>query len=326
MQTNDVAPLAAPVPHPLAGESVLITGGGGSFGQAFAKEALSAGARKVVIYSRDEAKQAAMREQVRDHRLRFLIGDVRDEQRLRRAMEGVSVVVHGAAMKRIEVCQEDVDECRKTNVNGTANVISAAKDAMVGRVVMLSTDKACSPVNAYGASKLMAEHLMLAANNARGSHGPIYAVTRYGNVAGSRGSVIPMWRAALRVGDEVPVTDPEMTRYWMSMDEAVALVVWTLGHMEGGELVVPDLPAYRLADLAEAMGAVPFVVGPRPGEKAHESMIGEDEVHEFSQPDPYFVRRLNRKPVRRLVSAHRSDGARRLSVDDLRGLLAAVPA
>jgi len=308
------------------GQSILVTGGTGSFGKAFVARALRDGARRIVIFSRDEAKQAAMRAENPDPRLRFFIGDVRDEPRLRRAMQGVDVVVHAAALKRIEVAEFDAEECVKTNVDGTRNVVHAATDAGVGKVVLLSTDKACSPVNAYGASKLLAEKLVLAANNTRGATGPIFACTRYGNVAGSRGSVIPLWRQAIDAGRDVQVTNPEMTRYWMTLEEAVELVVWTLANMQGGELVVPNLPAYRLADLAEAMGGAPNVVGTREGEKAHEAMIGPDEAHDFSVVGPYFVKRLDGQPGPKLHSQHSSDGARRLSVPELRTLLGKVAA
>lgn len=257
-------------------------------------------------------------------RLRFFIGDVRDRSRLTRAMHGVDIVIHAAALKRVEVAEYDAEECAKTNVGGTVNVIAAATDAHVERVVLLSTDKACSPVNAYGASKLLAEKVMLAANNARGSDGPIFAVTRYGNVAGSRGSVIPTWREAHKSGHRLQLTNPDMTRYWMTMDEAVELVAWTVEHMTGGELVVPELPAYRLADLAEAIGGEWDVVGYRHGEKLHEAMIGIDELHDFGREGKYFVKRLNATPADRLGVPQTSDGARRLNVEEIRSLLARV--
>lgn len=305
--------------------SYLITGGTGSFGQAFTRHLLHAGAERVAILSRDEAKQAAMRQAFGDdHRLRFMIGDVRDEKRLYRAMQSVDVVVAAAALKRVEVAEVDADECAKTNVLGAMNVISAATDAGVSKVVQLSTDKACAPLNAYGASKLLAEKLMLAANAKRGATGPRFAVTRYGNVAGSRGSVIPLWREALRRGDRIFVTDPEMTRYWMRMDEAVQLVAWTIATMEGGELVVPDLPAYRLGDLAGAMARTWHCSAPRPGEKKHEAMIGPEEMHLFRRVGTYFVARAGDPPPDELDEPHSSDRARRLSFVELKTLLQEV--
>lgn len=257
-------------------KSVLITGGTGSFGRAFTLHLLaSEDAPRVCIFSRDEHKQAAMRQASADHpNIRWFIGDVRDRERLRRAMEGVDLVIHAAALKRVEVGEYNPTEMVRTNVVGAINVIEAAADAGVRKVVALSTDKACEPVNAYGASKLMLEKLFLAANNTRGAAGPIFAVTRYGNVAGSAGSVIPTWRALIAGGTtRVPVTNPQCTRFWMSMDQAVELVASTAARMTGGEFVVPELEAYRLSDLAAALDVEMDVVGMRPGEKLHESML-----------------------------------------------------
>ena len=250
--------------------SILVTGGTGTFGRAFAR---LVGTDRLCIYSRGEHAQAAMRaEFAGDGRLRFFIGDVRDRARLRRAMEGVSIVVHAAALKRIEVCEYDPIEVVKTNVDGAVNVIEAATDAGVEKVVALSTDKACDPLNAYGASKLLAEKLFLAANNMHGARGPIFAVCRYGNVTGSAGSVIPKWREILKTTDTVPVTDPDCTRFHMRIEQAVGLVCDTIETMKGGELNIPDLPAYRLGDLAAAMGAKMNVTGLPAYEKKHESM------------------------------------------------------
>lgn len=252
--------------------SVLITGGSGYFGQAFARAALEHGAARVCIYSRDEHKQAAMREESNDERLRFFIGDVRDLPRLRQAMEGCDLVTHAAALKRIEVGHYNPCEMVKTNIGGAINVIDAAVSAGVAKVVALSTDKAYQPVSAYGQTKALAETLFLNANNVHGERGPRFAVTRYGNVAGSSGSVIERWRATLKLGDTVQVTDPEATRFWMTIEEAVGLVLDTVRTMEGGELAIPSLPAFRVADLAEAMGAKMNVIGLKPWEKVHESM------------------------------------------------------
>jgi FlaA1/EpsC-like NDP-sugar epimerase len=228
-----------------------------------------------------------------DPRLRFFIGDVRDEKRLRRAMHGVDVVVHAAALKRIEVGAYNPTEMVKTNVLGTMNVIEAATDAGVKKVIFLSTDKAFQPISAYGQSKALAESMILSANNTRGSDGPIFAVTRYGNVAGSKGSVIPKWRELIAQGKPVQVTDPECTRFWMFMDEAIDLVLDTILTMKGGELVIPRLPAYRIGDLAEAMEAEVQIVG----------LMGHEKMHEG------------------MMEGNTSDRARRISIEELKEML-----
>ncbi len=270
-------------------KSYLITGATGSFGNAFTRHLLDQGAERVVIFSRDEVKQAEMRERMPDSRLRWFIGDVRDRDRLRRAFEGVDVVVHAAALKRIEVGQYDPAEMVKTNVIGAMNVIEAAHDAGVQKVVALSTDKAYQPISPYGQSKALAESLFLNANNARGQNGTRFSLTRYGNVAGSRGSIIPKWRA---MGETVQVTNPDCTRFWMTMQEACAMVSIVIREMEP-DVYVPDLPAYRLGDLAEAMGKKMQITGLPAWEKLHEGM--ED--------------------------GNTSDVARRMSVDELKEAL-----
>jgi len=259
-------------------KSVLITGGSGAFGTAFVKRLLRSGdvldrlVKRIVVFSRGEHRQAEMaRELGTSERLRFFIGDVRDRDRLRRAMEGIDTVIHAAALKRIEVGAYNPMEMLKTNIIGSANVIEAATDAGVGKVVALSTDKAYQPVSAYGTSKAFAESLFLAANNTRGNHGPIFSVVRYGNVWGSTGSVVPTWRKMLETQNWVPVTDPECTRFFMTIDEAVDLVRQTAGDSEP-KMAIPTLPAYRLGDLAEAMDAEMRVIGLPQYEKLHESM------------------------------------------------------
>lgn len=264
--------------------SILITGGTGYFAQGLVRRLLALDmSERICIFSRDEYKQALMRQRFKDDaRLRFFVGDVRDRDRLTRAMLGVDTVIHAAALKRIEVGKYNPCEMVKTNVFGTMNVIDAATDARVGRVVMLSTDKACAPVSAYGHSKAMAECLILAANNMHGEHGPKFACTRYGNVAGSTGSVIPTWRRLIEAGEltRVPVSDPGVTRFWMTEDQAVTMVLDTLDTMQGGELVIPALPAYRLGDLAAAMGVEYEIVGLPAWEKKHECMReGESSEH-----------------------------------------------
>ena len=252
----------------------LITGGTGSFGNAFAEYLLSNGAERICIYSRDEHKQAVMRDRLNNNdKLRFFIGDVRDKDRLRRAMQGIDIVVHAAALKRIEVGHYSPDEMVKTNILGAMNVIEAAFDAKVKKVVALSTDKAYQPISPYGQSKALAESLFLNANNTYGEHGPKYAVVRYGNVWKSNGSVVPKWQEILKTSNEVPVTDPDCTRFMMFMEEAVSLVTNTIETMNGGELVIPkNLPAYRLGDLAIAMGANPIESGLPKWEKLAECM------------------------------------------------------
>jgi len=287
--------------------TVLITGGTGYFGQAMVRRLLEADmSERICIYSRDEVKQATMRAALPDpnKRLRFFIGDVRDKDRLTHAMAGIDTVIHAAALKRVEVGEYNPGEMVKTNVLGTMNLIEAATITRQGgqflkRVIALSTDKACQPVNAYGASKLMLEKLVLGANNARGMNGPIFAVTRYGNVANSTGSVISNWRAALRnpplmARPTITVTNERATRFWMTIDQAIDLVLETAAVMRGGELVIPDLPAYDLGTLMKAMGITSDKViiryqGLGPGEKLHERMKedGPDssQVHRMSEAE-----------------------------------------
>lgn len=258
--------------------SVLITGGSGFFGRAFVESALSRNINRICVYSRGEAQQADMRSQLAyPSACRWFIGDVRDVGRLRQAMEGIDLVIHAAALKRIEVAEYDVSEVVKTNVGGTLNVVDATTSAGVKRVIGISSDKAAAPINAYGATKLVMEKIFLAANNSRGASGPIFAVCRYGNVWGSTGSVVPTWRSWIARGAvTVPVTSPEATRFYMTREEAVQLVWDTTASMNGGELVVPTLPAYCLADLATAMGVQMNVTGLPAHEKMHESLGGMD--------------------------------------------------
>jgi UDP-N-acetylglucosamine 4,6-dehydratase len=253
-------------------KSILITGGTGSFGQAFTRKLLTEwkGIERVAILSRGEHAQAEMAAAFDDSRMRFFIGDVRDRDRLRRAFDGIEVVVHAAALKRIEVGFYNPSEMVKTNINGAMNVIEAACDAGVKKVVALSTDKAFQPVSPYGQSKALAETLFR--NAYQKDRGPIFAVTRYGNVWGSKGSVVPKWAELLKTTDTVPVTDPEATRFFMRMSEACELVAGTISSMRGGELAIPNLPAYRLGDLAQAMGAKINILGMPEYEKRHEGM------------------------------------------------------
>lgn len=244
---------------------ILITGGSGFLGRALTKRWRDE--HTVCIYSRSESSQAALEPHPN---VRCFIGDVRDLARLRRAMERCEVVIHAAALKRIEVGRYNPGEMAKTNILGTMNVIEAAQDAKVSKVLYVSTDKAWQPVSAYGRSKAIAEDLILAANDQVPYHRPKFAVVRYGNVMGSTGSVIPRWRAT---DGRVTVTDPDATRFWMSVDEAVQLIHQTVETMQGGEVAIPDLPAFRLGDLAEAMGKDYDVTKLPPWEKKHEGMV-----------------------------------------------------
>lgn len=254
--------------------SILVTGGTGFFGRGFVRKALDLGAERICIYSRGEYQQHLMREEFADdRRLRWLIGDVRDQPRLAEAMRGVELVVHGAALKRIEVGHYNPEEMFKTNVDGTRNVVTAARAAGVTKVVGISSDKAFEPASAYGISKAAAECFLLAANHTRGARGPIFSIVRYGNVWNSTGSIVPLWRALIAKGaTALPVTDPECTRFFMRREEAVDLVVHTAQTMRGGEVAIPDLPAYRVGDLAEAFGMPMHLKGLSAFEKLHESM------------------------------------------------------
>lgn len=252
--------------------SVLITGGSGFLGRALTKHLLAGGIRRVRIYSRGEFAQARMAAEFQDDRLGFFIGDVRDQDRLERAMQGIECVVHAAALKRIEVGAYNPDEMVKTNVIGSMNVIEAARRARVGKIVFVSSDKAYQPVSPYGQSKALAESLFLAVN--RMNLGPRVAVCRYGNVAGSTGSVIPLWRQQIAAGEPITIRGMDTTRFWMTIDQAVELVVRAIDSWE--EMLIPELPAYRLQDLAEAMGCVDgyprYYTDPDSWEKRHECM------------------------------------------------------
>lgn len=275
----------------LTGKNYLITGATGSFGHSYVNYLLNRNAERIVVFSRDEVKQYEMSQKFRDDRLRFFIGDVRDYSRLKRAFEGVDVIIHAAALKRIETGFYNPAEMVKTNVIGAMNVIDAAHDAGVKKVVALSTDKAFQPISAYGHSKALAESLFLNANNASGANGPKFSVTRYGNVAFSRGSVIPKWIAS---GDTVDVTHPDATRFYMTIDEAVDLVAKTIETMPKN-IVTPKLSAYRIGDLAEVLGKKINIIGLPEWEKMHESMI-----HGESSESAY---RLSLDEIHQLVSS-----------------------
>lgn len=270
----------------LSHKSILITGGTGSFGKAFVQTVLQRypDIRRLVVFSRDELKQFEMAQVFPDTQypaIRYFIGDVRDGERLRRAMEGIEVVIHAAALKQVPVAEYNPFECIKTNVLGAQNVIEACLDADVRRVVALSTDKAAAPINLYGATKLCSDKLFTAANNIKGHRDLRFSVVRYGNVMGSRGSVIPFFLERRKTG-VLPITDPAMTRFNISLREGVDMVLWALENALGGEIFVPKIPSYRVIDVARAIGPeCEFqVVGIRPGEKIHEEMItGSDSFN-----------------------------------------------
>ena len=275
----------------LEGQSILVTGGTGSFGRSFVKAVLERyEPRRVIIYSRDELKQSEMAEQLRDRRLRFFLGDVRDLSRLQRACHGVQVVVHAAALKQVPAAEYNPFECIKTNVLGGQNVIEAALNTGVEKVLALSTDKAANPINLYGATKLCADKLFVAANAYAGGRGPLLSVVRYGNVVGSRGSVVPFFINARQNG-VLPITDPRMTRFWITLDQGVEFVLESLRRMHGGELFVPKIPSTDIMTLVEALApnCRTEVVGIRPGEKLHELMIGEDDARRTRDMGGYYV-------------------------------------
>ena len=262
-------------------KSVLITGGSGSLGKAIVRFLLDETAvRRIAIYSRDELKQSHMRSDFEDDsRLRWFIGDIRDKDRLVRAMHGVDYVVHAAALKQVDTGEYNPMEFIKTNVLGSQNVIEASIDAGVSKVVALSTDKASSPINLYGATKLTADKLFVAANNYSQSYGTKFAVVRYGNVMGSRGSVIPFFQNLASEGKPLPITDKRMTRFWISLEDAVRFVLDSFEIMQGGELYVPRIPSMKILDLANAISPNSEIVeiGIRPGEKMHEEMISAED-------------------------------------------------
>jgi UDP-N-acetylglucosamine 4,6-dehydratase len=265
----------------LDNSSVLITGGTGSLGKALIRYLLeNTKVRRIAIYSRDELKQHNLRNEIgEDSRIRWFIGDVRDLERLKRALHGVDFVIHTAALKQVDTGEYNPMEFIKTNVLGSQNVIDACIESGVRKVVALSTDKASSPINLYGATKLTADKLFVAANNYSHSYGTTFCVVRYGNVMGSRGSVIPFWKALADDGKPLPITDLRMTRFWISIEHAVKFVMDSLEMMQGGELYVPRIPSMRITDLAKAVApdAKLQEVGMRPGEKLHEEMISEDD-------------------------------------------------
>jgi UDP-N-acetylglucosamine 4,6-dehydratase (inverting) len=279
----------------LENKSILITGGTGSFGKAFVRTILSRHPKipRLVVYSRDELKQFEMSQIFSEREfegLRYFIGDIRDEARLRRALEGIDVVVHAAALKQVPAAEYNPFECIKTNVLGAQNLIEACLDSDVKRVVALSTDKAAAPINLYGATKLCSDKLFIAANNIRGNRDIRFSIVRYGNVMGSRGSVIPLFMEHRRSG-ALPITDPRMTRFNILLEEGVDIVLWAIENSWGGEVFVPKIPSYRIVDLATAIDpkCEQRIVGIRPGEKIDEEMITASDSFNTVDLGPYYA-------------------------------------
>lgn len=296
------------------GKSILITGGTGSFGQRFVSAVLQRyRPKKIIVFSRDELKQFEMSQRFSPSEypcMRYFLGDVRDRDRLYRAFDGVDVVVHAAALKQVLAAEYNPLEAVKTNVLGAANIIDAAIDRDVRRVVALSTDKAANPVNLYGATKLCSDKLFIAANSYSSHYGTRFSIVRYGNVVGSRGSVVPFFLEQRKTG-VLTVTDPRMTRFWLALDQGVEFVFKSLERMEGGEIFVPKIPSMRIMDLAKAIApeCEVRIVGIRPGEKLHETMVPEDDAHRTWEHLDYFTIR----PTKRLKSVASEE-----SVDSIR--------
>lgn len=281
---------------PFTNKVILVTGGTGTFGKKFTEIALKECNPKVIrIYSRDELKQQQMREQFQDfhhsdEKLRFFIGDVRDKDRLYRAMNNVDIVVHAAALKQVPTCEYNPIEAVKTNIDGAANVIDAAIDNNVEKVMALSTDKAVHPVNLYGATKLVAEKLFVQGNSYSGGRKTIFSCVRYGNVVGSRGSVIPVFQRQKKKG-KITITDETMTRFWITQEQAVRFIIDCIDKMKGGEIFVPKIPSMKIIDLAEVIApeCKREVIGIRPGEKINEILLTEEEAHHTKEFDNYFI-------------------------------------
>ncbi|TKX28690.1 UDP-N-acetylglucosamine 4,6-dehydratase (inverting) [Campylobacter estrildidarum] len=275
------------------GKNILITGGTGSFGKAYTKILLqNYKPNKIIIFSRDELKQFEMAISFNQPCMRYFIGDVRDKERLNYAMNDVDYVIHAAAMKHVPVAEYNPMECIKTNINGAQNVIDACLENNVEKCIALSTDKACNPVNLYGATKLASDKLFVAANNIAGNKNTRFSVARYGNVVGSRGSVVPFFKKLIKEGaKELPITDERMTRFWISLEDGVKFVLNNFEIMHGGEVFVPKIPSMKITDLAHTLAPdlKTKIIGIRPGEKLHETMISSDDSHLTYEFNKYYV-------------------------------------
>lgn len=275
----------------LKNKSVLVTGGTGSFGKSFVKRLLKDDeVKKIIVFSRDELKQFEMQSDLDSPKMRYFLGDVRDFSRLKQATDGVDVIVHAAAIKQIPAAEYNPMEAIKTNIIGAENIVNAAIQNGISRVIALSTDKAANPANLYGATKLCSDKLMIAGNVLAGRHPTRFAVVRYGNVLGSRGSVIPFFKEQ-KVKGTIPITDVEMTRFWLTLDEGVDFVINSLSRMQGGEIFVPKIPSFKVTDVAKVVAPnVPTkIIGIRPGEKLHEVMITEDDSAFTREFEDYYA-------------------------------------
>jgi len=275
------------------GQTILITGGTGSFGKQYTETLLNRyKPKKIIIFSRDELKQYEMQQVYNDPCMRYFIGDVRDKERMVQASKGVDYIIHAAAMKHVPAAEYNPLECIKTNINGAENVIHAAIENSIKKVIALSTDKAANPVNLYGATKLCSDKLFVAANNIVGGEIPRFAVVRYGNVVGSRGSVVPFFRKLIAEGaDSLPITDNRMTRFWITLQQGVDFVIKNFSRMKGGEIFVPKIPSVTMLDLAKAVstGVSTHEIGIRPGEKLHEKMCPKDDSYRTLDFDDHYV-------------------------------------
>lgn len=329
----------------LNGKVVLITGGTGSFGKKFTKTVLEKypEIKKVIIYSRDEYKQFVMANMPEFKpylkKMRFFIGDVRDKERMMRAFEGVDIVVHAAALKQVPACEYNPFEAVKTNIHGAQNVIDCAIDSKVEKVVALSTDKACAPINLYGATKLCSDKLFIAGNAYCGDKTTRFAVVRYGNVAGSRGSVIPFFQKLVAEGaKELPITDLRMTRFWLKLEQAVEMVLEAIENMQGGELYVKKIPSMKMPDLAKAIAPNLQIkeVGIRPGEKIHEQMITKEDAPNTIELNDFYIilpqieleniehKYPNAKRVAPDFEYHSGNNDKWLTVDDMKKLISEI--
>lgn len=322
-------------------KSVLITGGTGSFGKKYTETLLKRyQPKRLVIFSRDELKQYEMQQKFNDPVMRYFIGDVRDRDRLKQAMRGIDYVIHAAALKHVSAAEYNPMECIKTNIHGAQNVIEAALENNVEKVIALSTDKAANPINLYGATKLASDKLFVAANNITGTRKTRYSVVRYGNVVGSRGSVVPFFKQLVEDGaTALPITDPRMTRFWITLQQGVDFVLKNFQRMHGGEIFVPKIPSMHITDLAESLapGMQTNIIGIRPGEKLHEIMCPADDSHltlefedhyviqpsiRFYQPYDFNANDLGEKgfPVEQAFSYNSGDNPDFLSVSELERL------
>lgn len=323
-------------------KSILVTGGTGSFGKQFIRTMLTQyKPKRLIIYSRDELKQYEMQQEFNDPAMRYFIGDVRDAERLKQAMRDINYVIHAAALKQVPAAEYNPMECIKTNINGAQNVINAAIENKVEKVVALSTDKAANPINLYGATKLVSDKLFVAANNIRGGQNTQFSVVRYGNVVGSRGSVVPFFKKIIEKGaTELPITDVNMTRFWITLPQGVEFVLKAFARMQGGEVFVPQIPSSRITDLASAIApGIPHkVIGIRPGEKLHEIMCPSDDSHltlefhdhfviqptiSFMSPVDYTVNKLGEKgvPVKQGFENNSGTNPHFLTVEELKEMV-----